>query len=309
MAKLELYRADTGAFTSFSGANAIVTFEGAHIANIQSITLNTTREVVPLYILGSADPISFNKNKRAIAGSMVLLNFDRDMLIDTLKNRAMNIKYRERVQKGNIAAAGNVTRGYTQRYAGGEDYIRDISGMTDAQIDAFFALNSSVQEFQALTQSQSLNDPQSHGFRNVPITYEDQLPPFDVSVYLANDDGATAHMNIRGCIIMNTGWGLSIDDAVSEKAVTFVARRFEGLRPEWHSYGKSAFADPVPSEYTLLDDPFSGTNKDQIQQWQIERVSGMPYVVDGSRRDANSYYTPANYTGAISGVMYGNQNI
>ena len=93
-----IYNPTTGAFSSFAGANAIVSFEGAVIANLQSITINTTREIVPVYVLGSADPKSFNRNKRAIAGSMVMMQFDKSMLIETLKSYAVNSEYRWKVK-------------------------------------------------------------------------------------------------------------------------------------------------------------------------------------------------------------------
>lgn len=275
MAKLNLVDSDTGAFTSFAGADAIVTFEGAHVANIQSITVNTTRETVPIYVLGSADAISFNKNKRAIAGSMVMVNFDRDMLVDTLKNRAMNLKYRQRVQNGLVMPAGNVTRGYTTQTEYGQ-YLEDIVGMTSEQLGSFFKLKSSISEFQALVQQQLNNDPSSRGFRNVPVTYADQLPPFDISVCFANADGATAHLNIRSCIIMNTGFGISIDDAVSEKAVTFVARRLEPLRPGLQDEGQAFFSDPAPSPSaaTLFTDAF-GTTPALLSQYTSGVISGI----------------------------------
>jgi len=258
MADIHYYDRDTGAYTSFAGADAIVMFEGAYIANIQSITLHTTREVVPLYILGSADPIAFNRNKRGLAGSMVMLNFDRAMLLDTLKTRALNSKYRKRVQDGILRPAGNVPWGYTNTKAG-RQYVEDILNRNDGALEAFYALNSSVLEFQSLVQAQFYQDPKTFGFRKTPITMEDQLPPFDISIYMANPDGATAHMAIRGCIILNTAFGLSVDDAVSERAVTFVARRFEDLQPGLHDGGRSQY-DELSQGYenpSLEDDPYA----------------------------------------------------
>jgi len=245
---------DTGRFTSFAGADAVVTFEGAHIANIQSITINTTREIAPLYVLGSADPKSFNRNKRAIAGSMVMLNFDRSMLIETLRDRAMNASYRYKIRKGMLTAAGNVTKGYTTRDTNAMDYITKLmsvsgtgGGNTQAKVNAFFALNSNIQEFQMLVQNQLAET--GSPFRRAPYIYEDQLPHFDVCIMFANPDGATAHMNIRGCMIMSTAFGISIDDALSEKAMTFVAMRLEDLRPGIHDSGTPTVTDP-PQEVT-----------------------------------------------------------
>ncbi len=248
---------DTGRFTSFAGADAVVTFEGAHIANLQSITINTTREIAPLYVLGSADPKSFNRNKRAIAGSMVMLNFDRSMLIETLRDCAMNANYRYKIRAGMDTAAGNLTKGYTTRDANAEDYIMQLmnvqgtaTGNTTAKVNAFFQLNSSIREYQMLVQNQIAET--GNAFRKAPYIYEDQLPHFDVCIMFANPDGATAHMNIRGCMIMNTAFGISIDDALSEKAMTFVAMRLEDLRPDIHDTGKPTVTDP-PAIVTTAD--------------------------------------------------------
>jgi sporulation protein YlmC with PRC-barrel domain len=248
MADLQINDPGTGAYSSFAGAQIIATIEGAVVANLQSLTLNTTRETVPIYVLGSPSPISFNRNKRAVAGSMVFVNFDRAVLLDTLKHRATNASYRQKVKNGVIMAAGNVTQGYTQKDDGGSAYIAGEMGSA-FPIDEFYKLSSSVQEYQAMTQFQMSNNPASKGFRNVPITMEDQLPPFDVCLFMANESGATAHFAVRGCMIMNTATGYSIDDSVSSKACTFVARFIEDLKPGLSDSGQAGYADmlTIPS--------------------------------------------------------------
>lgn len=268
MANLNLVEPSTGAFDSFAGANIIVTIEGAYVVNVQSVTLNTTRETVPIYILGSASPIGFNRNKRAIAGSMVFINFDRAVLLDTLKHRATNAKYRERVKNGVIMAAGNVSQGYTDKDNGGSSYISGEMG-SDFPIEDFYKLGSATQEFQAMTQYQIMNNKASHGFRNVPITMEDQLPPFDVSVFMANDSGATAHFSIRGCMIMNTAMGWSIDDSVSSKACTFVARYIEDLKPGLADKGTEGFNEMqvFPSIANYYDE-----SRD-VDTWSIKKTT------------------------------------
>ena len=268
MANLNLVEPNTGAFDSFSGVNIIVTIEGAYVVNIQSLTINTTRETVPIYILGSASPISFNRNKRAIAGSMVFINFDRAVLLDTLKHRATSAKYRERVQNGIVMAAGNVSQGYTDKENGGASYISGEMG-SSFPIEDFYKLGSATQEFQAMTQYQMMNNKASHGFRNVPITMEDQLPPFDVSVFMANDSGATAHFSIRGCLIMNTAMGWSIDDSVSSKACTFVARYIEDLKPGLSDQGTEGFSEmqTFPSIATYYE------ADNVIDTWSVARTT------------------------------------
>ena len=41
-----------------------------------------TREKAPIFTMGSADPRSYSRNKRGIAGSLIWINFDRHALLD-----------------------------------------------------------------------------------------------------------------------------------------------------------------------------------------------------------------------------------
>ena len=54
--------------------------------------------------------------------------------------------------------------------------------------------------------------------------FSDQVLPFDVTLAAANEYGALAIMRIYGCEILNEGYGVSIDDIVSEQQMSYVAR-------------------------------------------------------------------------------------
>jgi hypothetical protein len=58
--------------------------------------------------------------------------------------------------------------------------------------------------------------------------YADQIPPFDVTLAAANEYGALAVMRIYGVELLNEGYGVSIDDIVSEQQHTYVARTIIG---------------------------------------------------------------------------------
>lgn len=49
---------------------------------MQAVSYSVTREKAPIYTLGTADPRSFSRNKRGIAGSLIWVNFDRHALLD-----------------------------------------------------------------------------------------------------------------------------------------------------------------------------------------------------------------------------------
>jgi len=59
--------------------------------------------------------------------------------------------------------------------------------------------------------------------------YSDQVLPFDITLSGANEMGAMCTAKIFGVEILNEGWGISIDDAVSEMQATFVARVVEPM--------------------------------------------------------------------------------
>ena len=48
----------------------------------QAVSYSVTREKAPIFTMGSADPRSYSRNKRGIAGSLIWINFDRHALLD-----------------------------------------------------------------------------------------------------------------------------------------------------------------------------------------------------------------------------------
>lgn len=70
----------TRTYTSFSGCDIHAVFHNTVIAEIQGISYSVTREKAPIYTMGSADPRSFSRGKRGIAGSLIFTVFDRHVL-------------------------------------------------------------------------------------------------------------------------------------------------------------------------------------------------------------------------------------
>ncbi len=68
--------------------------------------------------------------------------------------------------------------------------------------------------------------PHRHtGFKELALPwYSDQILPFDITLCYTNEYGAAAAARLYGVEILNEGYGVSIDDAVSEMQATFVAR-------------------------------------------------------------------------------------
>jgi hypothetical protein len=70
----------TETYTSFSGADIVAQFNGVTIGTLAGITWSASREKAAIYTLGSANPRSFSRGKRGIAGTLVFQTFDRDVL-------------------------------------------------------------------------------------------------------------------------------------------------------------------------------------------------------------------------------------
>ena len=57
----------------------------------------------------------------------------------------------------------------------------------------------------------------------------DEIPPFDITISMANEYGKAAVMVLYGCEILNQGSQFSMDNIISQQACTFVARRLKCL--------------------------------------------------------------------------------
>jgi hypothetical protein len=78
----------TRSYNSFSGVDIKATFGGTVIGELQGVSYSVTREKAPIYTMGSADPRSFSRGKRGIAGTLIFTVFDRSALIETFKNKS-----------------------------------------------------------------------------------------------------------------------------------------------------------------------------------------------------------------------------
>lgn len=79
--------------TTFSGSDIKAYFDEIEIGNIQGISISVNREVRPVFVMGSPDPISYSRGKRGIAGSLILTTFDRDALYEMKKKKKFFRKY------------------------------------------------------------------------------------------------------------------------------------------------------------------------------------------------------------------------
>lgn len=153
----------------------------------------------------SADPRSFSRGKRGIAGSCVFSVFDRSALLEVFKDKPyIANKYDLPVgfELANIEVP-TVEIGST-------GLIGTLDGSANPGITR-------------ITIDKVLAKPM----------YTDQVLPFEVVITASNEYGSFAKMMIHNVEILNSGSGMSIDDITTDEACTFVATR---VTP-WNSQG------------------------------------------------------------------------
>ena len=195
----------TKTYSTFGGSDIVCSFDDVVIGECQAITYSITREKVAVYTLGSAEPRSFSRGKRGIAGNLVFIVFNRDSLLSSLGDQKIT-KY-----KGNDVAT--LLNEYDTRFLSmdkWDDY------MTNAALDNAGAPDEYTNAL--------VNDEAT------PV-YADELLPFDITISCANEYGNRAVTVIYGVEILNEGVGFSIDSPTSERAYTFVARAVDSMVP------------------------------------------------------------------------------
>lgn len=178
-------------FNSFSGVDITPIFQGKPIGEIQAISYSINREKAPVYTMGKADPRSFARGKRGIAGSLIFIVFDKHSLLDRFKSAQFSADKDEKGIRNQVGAAGALIGDFTA----GADTL-----FTQGQADSSF--------------NQELVNP----------WYADQIPPFDIVLAAANEYGAQSVMKIFGVELLNENSGVSIDDIVTEQQYTYIAR-------------------------------------------------------------------------------------
>jgi len=199
----------TKSYNSFSGVDIKGVFGSKVMANLQAISYSITREKAPIYTMGSADPRSFSRGKRGIAGTLIFVMFDRHALLSTLGGYAPD---------GGLVFQSDIDD-IRPEFRTGDDQIANPGQLT-ASSGRTVAADVTEQE-SPLT---SVGSDQEIA----KAWYIDQIPPFDITLAAANEYGALASMRVFGVELLNEGYGVSIDDIVSEQQHTYVARTIIG---------------------------------------------------------------------------------
>ena len=197
-------------YNSFSGIDISAVFKDVTIGSLQGISYSITREKAPIYTMGSSDPRAFARGKRGIAGTLVFSMFDSHAVLEAMQ---AEVFWADRSDLRPGALAPNIGSGsLATQTGGGLGSVADDPGANVLGQGGQEAAIASVAGDKALAAP----------------WYTDQIPPFDVTLSAANEYGASSVMKIYGIEILNEGYGISIDDIVSEQQFTYVCR---GISP------------------------------------------------------------------------------
>lgn len=157
--------------------------------------------------MGSAEPRSFSRGKRGIAGTLVFTVFDRDALIEEFKEKLDGTTTGIQKFKAERSSDADVN------FVSVEDW--------DSQMSDFAAVGSQT--------GTNIGNTSSLVSKYQPI-YADEILPFDITISFANEYGQRAVLTIYGVELLNEGSGYSIDSVTTEKAYTFVARKIDYMK-------------------------------------------------------------------------------
>lgn len=213
-----LYR---NSYHSIAGVDIKAVFFGQSFGNLQAISYSITREKAPIYTVGSPEPRGFARGKRGIAGSLVMVMFDDHALLTAIEDA--------------IGTKNNSTKpAYTDyQFVSDKDEIRPT---TEAGISASTEQKPATATTPATSTTNAYNLESVTGItlednwsRETPW-YSDQIPAFNIVLTGVNEDGFAATMSILGVEILNEGYGISIDDLISEQQMTYVCRAISRWR-------------------------------------------------------------------------------
>lgn len=196
-------------YRSFGGVDIHAVLGDQVFGELQMVAYRAERDKSLVFTLGSANARSIARGKRYISGTCVFVIFDRDSLLEAMDRQNNSTVYLDKHETANYRRGGS-----------------GVNGLTDAARAA--ARNGGTVVGQnALVDTANLNTTQQIQQTLVTPTrarLSDQLLPFDITLVGANEFGHTTKMVIYGVEIMSESGGVSIDDMVLEKQMSFLAR-------------------------------------------------------------------------------------
>jgi len=212
-------------YQAFAGVDITPYIGSVPIGTLQALTYSVARETGSLYSMGGPNVKAFVRGKRAISGTLVFTQFDRDVVIrimDELKKSGSSASDRKMTIKDILGTDGaNINTDIDPRMA---DWVAG-----NAVGPASVAGGTAATAFGTLAKTNL--DKTMERVLSRPFKFGDQMPPFNITITLVNEQGGSAVQSFMGVILVNQGGGYTVDDLQSQVAYTFLARDMTPLIP------------------------------------------------------------------------------
>ena len=192
-------------YNSMSGSDITAVIGSLVVGELQAISYNTTREKGPIYTMGSPDPRSFARGKRAVSGTLVFATFDHTAVLNYFKDKKFWANKADIQYAWGNGTQGLLTETSNAAFDAGSQYVDQGFVGEDGNI-------------------QGADQTRKH----VNAWYPDQIPPFNVYIAGSNELGTISKKAILGVELMNEGGGVSVDDLMLAEQYTYMAR---GITP------------------------------------------------------------------------------
>lgn len=245
-----LYR---NTYNSIGGVDIKAVFFGVTFGNLQAVSYSITREKAPVYTMGSPECRGYARGKRAIAGNLVFVMFDDHALLGAVDKQTGESNNDGAIENLDLMFVSdfdeirpvrddmvkqvnkNTAKSTLPNQNTTENYLKysSIQQWNNFQTNPNNATGGSLLFDQAYNTEAASGDNIEDGWGKTTPWYSDQIPAFNIVLTGVNEDGFAASMSILGVEILNEGYGISIDDLISEQQMTYVARAVA----RWKSIG------------------------------------------------------------------------
>jgi len=255
--------------TSFAGADIQVLAEDIRLGDLQAISVSVSREKGPIYVLGSATPVSFSRGKRGIAGTLQFAVFDREAWYNIMYGTEENhiATYARKLteiqipgmQYNNVPLAPG---GRSDIVGTGDSPIPGAGGSAPGTVYGT-TYTSSVPLSTAsggLPYEVGAAGPSDENIWEIGVAesycqYPDQIMPFDISITGQNEYAQMTVARVFGSELLNMGSSINTDDLDLAETYTYIAAAYQGFKP---IYWEKDLAIPV-NRYLTFGKPGSLT--------------------------------------------------
>lgn len=218
-------------YQAFAGPDITPYIGNVPIGTLQAVHYSSARETGSLYAMGSPNVKAFVRGKRALSGSLVFTQFDRDIILKIMEvvSKTKTPASPGRMTIGEmlgVNSAADVLDTNFENLVSGQSWGPTVTGPGSAP-EAFGKL---ARENLTKTLDMVLNRP---------FKFADQMPPFNITVTMANEKGGSASQSFHGVILVNQAGGYTVDDLQSQVAYTFLCRDMTPLTPGGNKQAKT----------------------------------------------------------------------